>query len=192
MKLTVVTMMLAGLVIVGATPAYACTCVPSTPAEVAERNDAAFVGTYLGRTDPVQPGPIYNSGVPVVNHFSVERVVKGGPIGDTVDVAASGSSASCGLELGIGRRTGLGLKGSPAGWTSDLCNQADAAGLLAVGQPVNPPPPPPPPPPSPVPLPPKPSFSATPAGTSTAASPPTSLSEPTGDPSPSPSPTASI
>lgn len=133
MKLPVLMLIVAGLVVVGATPAFACSCLPSSPAEVAARSDAAFVGTYLGRTEP-PPGPVVNTSTDVVNHFSVERVVKGGPIAGNVDVRAPLSGASCG---------GLGLTGSASEWRSLLCNQTDADGLLAVGQPVNPPPPPP-------------------------------------------------
>lgn len=183
MKLAVVMMIVAGLVVVGATPAFACSCAPSSPAEVAARSDAAFVGTYLGRTEP-PPGPVLNTSTDVVNHFSVERVVKGGPIAGNVDVRAPYSGASCGLEIGVGRRVGLGLTGSAAEWRSLLCNQTDPDGLLAVGNPVNPPPPPP----APSPVAPSPKATQPPwvEPTDLVAT-PTLLATP----SPSPSPTAS-
>ncbi len=183
MKLAVLMLIVAGLVVVGATPAFACSCLPSSPAEVAARSDAAFVGTYLGRTEP-PPGPVLNTSTDVVNHFSMERVVKGGPIAGNVDVRAPYSGASCGLEIGVGQRVGLGLTGSAAEWRSLLCNQTDPDGLLAVGQAVNPPT-----------LPPAPSpVAPSPKATQRSSVEPTDLvATPTAleTSSPSPSPTAS-
>lgn len=57
MKLAVLMLIVAGLVVAGATPAFACSCAPSSPAEVAARSDAAFVGTYLGCEAVPQPEP---------------------------------------------------------------------------------------------------------------------------------------
>jgi hypothetical protein len=180
MKLAVLMLIVAGLVVVGATPALACSCAPSSPAEVAERSDAAFVGTYLGRTEPAQTGPYLSTSTEVVNHFSVERVVKGGPIAGTVDVLAALSSASCGLEFGVGQRAGLGLTRDGAGWHSNLCNQAEPDALLALAQPANPPPPPP------APAPPAASPKVGPSPGEPSVSP---VPTPVPSPSPTPSPT---
>lgn len=121
-----------GLVVAGVSPAYACSCQADIPIEkwLAE-SDAAFVGVYTGSDAPPAGGPLVNPNREVVNHFQVERGVKGN-FGDEVDVSSSGSGASCGLELTAGDRTGLMLRRDDAGgWTSSLCGQLGAEELLA-------------------------------------------------------------
>jgi hypothetical protein len=93
-------------------------------------SDAAFVGVLTGRDDPDGGGPIVSSGRRVVNHFTVERAVKG-ELGPKVAVGAAASGGSCGLEVREGQRAGLFLRRSGTGWTSSLCSQVDAAELLA-------------------------------------------------------------
>lgn len=121
-----------GLVVAGGTPAYACSCRADVPMEASlAENDAAFVGVYTGRDDPEGGGPLISSGRRVVNHFKVERSVKG-DIGAEVDVGAAAGGATCGLELAAGDRTGLLLRRDDAGgWTSSLCSQVSADELLA-------------------------------------------------------------
>lgn len=132
--LLAVVMVSAGLVVAGAGagPAYGCSCRAGVAVdEKLAQSDAAFVGVLKGRDDPDGAGPIVSSGRRVVNHFDVERIVKG-DIGATVEVEAAAGGASCGLELAAGTRTGLFLRRSEAGrWTSSLCSQVAANELLA-------------------------------------------------------------
>ena len=114
-----------------ASPAYACSCQAGVlVADALAQADGALVGVYTGRADPPVQGELIFSGRPVINHFEVERAVKG-DIGGQVDVEAAASGASCGLELEVGERTGLFLERTGTGWRSSLCSQTDPVGLLA-------------------------------------------------------------
>lgn len=122
----------AGLAVAGTGPAYGCSCRAGVPIEeTLAGSDAAFVGVFTGRDDPRGADPIVSSGRRVVNHFDVERIVKG-DIGASVDVEAAASGASCGLELPAGARTGLFLRRDAGRWTSSLCSQVAVHELLAV------------------------------------------------------------
>jgi hypothetical protein len=117
-----------GLLIAGAGPALACSCRAGVPVEESlSESDAAFVGVFTGRDDPIVPGGLIGA---VVNHFLVERSVKG-DIGERVDVQAAAGGASCGLELEVGQRTGLLLRNDAGGWSSGLCSQVEPQALLA-------------------------------------------------------------
>ena len=121
----------AGLLVVEAGPALACSCRAGVPVEDSlSESDAAFVGVFTGRDDPLAQADLISSGRAVVNHFQVERSVKG-DIGERVDVKAAASGASCGLELDVGERTGLLLRRDAGGWTSGLCSQVEPQVLLA-------------------------------------------------------------
>ncbi len=121
----------ATLLLVRTPAALACSCRPDVAvAELLSTSDGAFVGVYTGRDDPRAVGPVLSSSRAVVNHFVVERVVKG-DIGPVVEVEAAASGASCGLELEVGERTGLLLRRAGDGWSSGLCAQTDPEGLLA-------------------------------------------------------------
>lgn len=123
----------AGLLVLDAGPASACSCrADQAVADQVAASDGAFVGVYTGREDPGAQGPLDNSGRAVLNHFTVERVVKG-DLGERVDIQAAASGASCGLELDVGARTGLLLRHEAGGWTSSLCEQVDPKALLTVG-----------------------------------------------------------
>ena len=129
--LVIVMGLAAGHLALQASPAYACSCRAGVlVADALAESDAAFVGVYTGREDPFVHGELISSGRPVINHFEVERTVKG-DIGGRVDVEAAASGASCGLELEVGERTGLFLQWSGTGWRSSLCAQTEPAGLLA-------------------------------------------------------------
>jgi hypothetical protein len=106
-------------------------------ADALDESDAAFVGVYTGREDPFVHGELIFSGRPVLNHFEVERSIKG-DLGERVDVEAVASGASCGLELEVGERTGLFLQRTETGWRSSLCSQTEPAGLLAFAPAVAP------------------------------------------------------
>jgi hypothetical protein len=121
-----------------ASPAYACSCRADVPvADALAESDAAFVGVYTGRDDPFVQGPLISSGRPVINHFDVERTVKGDIVG-RVEVVAAAGGATCGLELEVGERTGLFLQRTETGWRSSLCSQTEPAGLLAFAPAVTP------------------------------------------------------
>jgi hypothetical protein len=113
-----------GLVVAGGTPAYACSCEANVPIEkLLAESDAAFVGVYTGSDSlPLEVARL-NANREVMNHFQVERSVKG-DLGAEVDVGSSGSGASCGLELSAGERTGLVVgRDDTGGWISGLCSQ---------------------------------------------------------------------
>lgn len=120
-----------GLLVVEAGPALACSCRAGVPVgDSLSESDAAFVGVFTGSDDPLAQGDVASSGRGVLNHFLVERSVKG-HIGERVDVTAAASGASCGLELEVGQRTGLLLRAGAGGWTSGLCSQVEPQALLA-------------------------------------------------------------
>jgi hypothetical protein len=129
---------LAALLVVGsmlltdARPAFACSCrADVNVADELSQSDGAFVGVFTGRDDPLVRGEVISSARTVVNHFTVERSIKGG-IGERVDVSAAAEGASCGLELSVGDRTGLLLRQDAGGWRSSLCAQVEPQMLLAV------------------------------------------------------------
>ena len=124
-----------GLLILETRAAFACSCDADVQAaELLAKSDAAFVGVYTGRDDPFAQGPLISSGRRVVNHFVVERSVKG-ELGGSIDVEAAADGASCGLELERGERTGLFVRREGDSWSSSLCAQAEPDALLAFASP---------------------------------------------------------
>lgn len=129
----------AGLVVLPEQAAHACSCVVITsPADVVARADGAFVGTFTGRDEaaPVAPqdGPV-PSASRVVNHFNVEKAVKG-DFGPTVDVASGTESSMCGIEFKPGQRVGLLLVRHAGEWLTGLCSVVPADKMLAATGPV--------------------------------------------------------
>jgi hypothetical protein len=113
-------------------PASACSCEgPGDLRKAIAAADGAFVGMYVSRDDPQGGGPSINGGRSVVNHFRVERAIKG-PIGATIDVVAAADGATCGLEVPPGGRIGLFVKRQGSEWSSNLCSQVDPDALLAA------------------------------------------------------------
>lgn len=145
----------ASILVLASAPAYACSCLVSPAAELVAAGDAAFVGTFAGRTEPTAP-PQTDPIARVVNHFTVEKVIKGN-IGGTVDVVSARHGATCGLELAVGSRTGLVLRMVDGEWHSGLCSQTSPEAMLALAGPASPSPAPAPAPapaaPAPVPAP---------------------------------------
>lgn len=135
-------LLIGSIVVIEASPAYACSCVPAAAAEIVAQGDAAFVGTLTAKDAPVQQGPFISSGDPQVSHFAVETVIKG-QLGSTTDVTSAMSPATCGLELAVGQRTGLVLRATGGGWSSSLCHQVEPEALLSLVAPAPAPPPPP-------------------------------------------------
>lgn len=116
-------------------PAGACSCALGDPRDAVDGSDAAFVGTLVERTDPQPRNGVVSSAQNVVWTFEVESLVKG-PLGSTVDVHSPWSGASCGLEVGEGKRTGLLLTRADGEWTSSLCLQIEPDVLLRAAQPL--------------------------------------------------------
>ena len=109
-------------VLVLAADAAACTCAPVNLERDLPRADGAIVGAVLERR---------LDGDRAVYLFRVEQVYKG-DISNRVEVETATGGAACGLELGIGDRTGLLLQREGATWTSGLCSQVDPSALLAL------------------------------------------------------------
>ena len=105
-----------------AADAAACTCAPVNLERDLPRADGAVVGSVLERRV---------EGDRAVYLFRVEQVYKG-DISNRVEVETAASGAACGLELGVGDRTGLLLQREGGAWTSSLCSQVDPSDLLAL------------------------------------------------------------
>ncbi len=124
-----------GLVVVGPSTAYACSCIVSTPAELLDRADVVVLGTVADREPARSDGTV----AAVSYVLDVQRVYKG-QAGLQVEFATSGSSASCGLDLVVSdrprvvfltRADGV-LTGSSCGGTGML-TPAQVAGLTGEG-----------------------------------------------------------
>lgn len=115
--------------------ASACSCASYDVRERLAEVDGAFVGALVARHDPPLGG-VMSSAEQIRYTFAVERGVKGDIPSDTIDVWASSSGASCGLETPVGERAGLLLERDGDRWTSNLCSQADPDVLIRAGQPL--------------------------------------------------------
>jgi hypothetical protein len=123
-RLAVLLVLVAGVVI-GGSPAHACSCAQPDLATWLPEADGAFVGRWVDRAE-------VGDGMAAVT-FEVERVVKG-VFGPKVIVRTNAQGSACGMEQ-LGRsRTGLLLqRGSDGVWESSLCSMVAPAQLLAVG-----------------------------------------------------------
>jgi hypothetical protein len=115
-----------------ARPAGACTCAPFDTRAALAGSDAAFVGTFVSRTDP--PLALGGEGE-TVYRFRVDQAVKG-TLGNEVDVLAPGSEASCGLSTPSGRPVGLLLSERDGHFHGDLCRQPSPERLLRAAEPL--------------------------------------------------------
>jgi hypothetical protein len=88
--------LIGALVVVGASPAQACSCAGGTTAEFTERADAVFTGRLVSRDEPDQP--VLSSADPALHVFAVDAVAKGA-VSERQEVLSPLSGASCGLEL---------------------------------------------------------------------------------------------
>src|SRR5687767_10159417 len=80
------------LVVVGATQAMACSCIPRQPDKVAVKDaTAVFTGTMV-EADVAEPG--FSPGVWT---FAVDKVYKGDEVTEEQDVGSQTQSAACGL-----------------------------------------------------------------------------------------------
>jgi hypothetical protein len=113
---------LAVLSLAAAAEAYACTCAPVDLERDLPRADGAIVGTVLERR---------TSEAAVLLLFRVEQVYKG-DIDNQIEVETARDGASCGIELGVGERTGLLLERDGELWRAGLCSEVDPAEFLAL------------------------------------------------------------
>ncbi|MBW3556673.1 MAG: hypothetical protein KY454_07020 [Actinobacteria bacterium] len=125
----------AAALVATAEPAAACSCAAGPDSSVGPRlanADAAFVGTYLGRNDPLATEPGATGARTVINQFQVESAVKG-DLGETVEVFSAADDASCGVAPGNGERVGLLLTRGAGGFRSDLCSRVEPDALISAG-----------------------------------------------------------
>ena len=112
-------LVVAGLAVVAAPPASACSCIaPGTPRADLDRSDGAFVGVYQSRYR-LSPSAFFYK-------FTIVRRVKGMLPPRTIHVVAGTNSASCGLQVKKGSRVALLLQRSEGQWRSSLCDQRAA------------------------------------------------------------------
>ena len=117
-----------------ALPAAACSCAYSDARDRLAEADGAIVGTLV-ESHPVDP-PVDNSGEDTIYTFTVDEEVKG-DFGETLEVHAPYSGASCGIEVGIGQQTGLFLDQREDGaWASSLCAQIAPEELREAARPL--------------------------------------------------------
>lgn len=126
------------LVVLPVQPAKACSCVMGDPRDDFNDADGAFVGTFL-ESHPAEPNPT-SSGADTIYSFLLEEEYKGelGDPGDTVEVHAAFSGASCGIEAQPGEQYGLFLHvREPDGvWASSLCSQVDPQTMREAASPL--------------------------------------------------------
>jgi len=125
--IAVVTVVLLGLV--GPGSALACSCAPSSPAELLAESDAAIAARLLA----VKPhGPTRAE-----YRYEALRVYRGrGEIeaGSTVKVMSPRGSAACALPDGIGHSFGLFLLGDGRRWAGGLCGVVSPRRLWAAAR----------------------------------------------------------
>ena len=134
---TIVAAMAAVLMVVSASPAYACSCAGGTDAEALARADAVFAGELVETRRP--SGPEFSSTDPMRLVFDVE-VVYQGTVRARQSVVTAVSGASCGLELqGTGPflvfatvEPQLGLTGEDGEFFSSLCSGTRAVGEVPL------------------------------------------------------------
>lgn len=130
----------APVLLVGPSPACACSCVPRTDAEFYRDAGTVFVGELVSR----RPGDgLFRSSTdPVTYVFAVSAVHKG-TVSERQEVVSSASGASCGLEIEVGRRYVVFTQATPmepdptprAGQLSaNLCGGTRPAGSGAVAE----------------------------------------------------------
>jgi hypothetical protein len=108
----------AAATLVGAgAPACACSCVGATEAESYERADAVFAATLVKRDEP---GGMFSSDDPVELGFTVDAVYKG-DVSAVQRVVTERSTASCGLEVEVGKRYLVHADSTDGELTASLC-----------------------------------------------------------------------
>jgi hypothetical protein len=97
--LSVVVLLLSIGVVLGpsASPAAACSCMPTTDADAFARSDAVFVGEVIDY-EPPPPAEVMSSGDPATWTFGVSEVYKG-EVTTVQQIVSAVSGATCGLEI---------------------------------------------------------------------------------------------
>ena len=95
--------LLAAVTAAAATPAaMACSCVPPSAATV-DRADAVFTGTVTARPDPSAGDPMQSGIDPITYSIAVDGELRG-DVDATATVVTPRDSASCGVDLEVGKR----------------------------------------------------------------------------------------
>ena len=117
---------LVGLLLVPAS-AHACSCVAAGPAYHSRHAGVVFTGTVVGQVVSHPFWPTTSSGDPVTYRVQVDRVFKG-RVGPVAPVRSVLSSASCGVEMAVGRRYVVFADASGEGaLRADLCGGTRSA-----------------------------------------------------------------
>lgn len=126
------------LVVLPIQPAKACSCAFGDPRDQFHGSDGAFVGTFVEK-HPVDPNPS-SSGADTIYTFLLDEEHKGelGEPGDTVEVHAALSGASCGLETQTGEQYGIFLyvREGDGAWASSLCSQVSPETMREAASPL--------------------------------------------------------
>lgn len=125
------------LVVLPIQPAHACSCDYGDPRDRFADADGAFVGTFV-ESHPVEPNPT-SSAADTIYTFLLDEEHKGelGDEGDTIEVHAPLSGASCGLETQTGEQYGIYLYLRDDGaWASNLCSQVSPQTLREGASPL--------------------------------------------------------
>jgi hypothetical protein len=128
-----------GVVVLGAAPAYACTCAGGALAPRLADADAAFVGTAVAAPDESVPSDRADG--LVTWEFAVSDVYKG-QLQARIPVLTPLPGGACGLDtVDVGDEVGMLLQRDDADaslWTSNLCALVEPAELRASGEPHGP------------------------------------------------------
>lgn len=132
------------LVVVTASPSFACSCARAGTAEYVDNAVAVFTGTVTDK-EPPPKRPVMSSMDPVTYTFDVERSFKG-DVASPTEVLSAMSGASCGLEgVRAGKRYVVfahqgrsgdlwgSLCGGTAPWSAEL--EADVVAATGPGTP---------------------------------------------------------
>jgi hypothetical protein len=129
----------AGVVVLGASPAFACSCASGAVEPRLADADAAFVG--VAAVAPFEPAAGEEPTAQETWEFDVTDVYKG-QLQPRIFVITPQSGGACGLDtVAVGDDVGMLLyrdeiDGSK--WTTNLCAQVEPAELRAAGEPHEP------------------------------------------------------
>ncbi len=147
------TVLLASLtiVVIPASPSFACSCARASTEQYVDGADAVFTGTVTGKEPPPERA-VMSSMDPITYTFDVERWFKG-ERENPVEILSAMSGASCGLEgVRAGQRYVVfasesrrgdrelwaSLCGGTAPWSADLESDVAAAAGPGVVEPPSP------------------------------------------------------
>jgi hypothetical protein len=127
----------AGIPLLAAEGAMACSCAPRDPVPSIRSADGVFIGRLVAVrvVDPPADGEPISSGDPTDYIYRVGRVYNVGPglrKGRRVRVRSVRSEATCGLPRGRGRLYGLYVDRRAGRWHGGLCGLVDADQLRAA------------------------------------------------------------